>query len=254
MREELETRVERPAAGPAAIGADEQVLLDGQAREDAPALGHQRDAAAHAAVRGQPADRRRRRSAPRRAAPAAAPAIASSSVVLPAPLAPMMRHGLALVDLERRCRTAPGSRRRSALERARTLRAGSLHVDPQVDALTSGVGHHRRRARRRRASGPTSMHDAAGRRPRRSACTMCSIQTMAMPLGAGCAAIVVDQLAAPRARSGRRRSRRAAARRGAVASARASSSRLRSSSVSVPAARLALRSRPVSSSASSARA
>ena len=44
-REQLVDALERPAARPAAVGADQQVLLDGQAGEDPPALGHQHDAA-----------------------------------------------------------------------------------------------------------------------------------------------------------------------------------------------------------------
>ncbi len=57
-REQREDRLDRPGPGHgAAVGADQQVLLDGQRRKQPPALGHQRDAEAHDLGRAERADR-----------------------------------------------------------------------------------------------------------------------------------------------------------------------------------------------------
>src|SRR5262249_25544858 len=55
-REELVDALERPAAGPGAIRADQEILLDGEAGKDSTALGHQRDAERDDLVGGSAAD------------------------------------------------------------------------------------------------------------------------------------------------------------------------------------------------------
>ena len=83
------------------LAADEQVLLDRQAGEDAPALGHEGDAERYPPVGAARAPIGcRRRSAPRPARGRRRPATALSSVDLPAPLAPMIATRLALVDVQ----------------------------------------------------------------------------------------------------------------------------------------------------------
>ena len=81
-------------------GAEPQVVGDRQAREDAPALGGERDAEAHDALGRQAGDRRCRRSTIRPAAAGTRPATAPSSDDLPAPLAPSTVDDLALVDAQ----------------------------------------------------------------------------------------------------------------------------------------------------------
>ena len=49
--------IERPAALPPELAADQQVLLDRERGEETAALGHQRDAAAEHLVGAEPADR-----------------------------------------------------------------------------------------------------------------------------------------------------------------------------------------------------
>ena len=84
----------RSAATPgvvARVGAHAQVLLDGELREDAAPLGHERQAAARDLEATAPADVLAVVHARGRPAGRTRPVIALSVVVLPAPLAPI-RH------------------------------------------------------------------------------------------------------------------------------------------------------------------
>ena len=105
QRERLEHRLLVPRARATDVATDDDVLLDGQRREDAPTLRHQRDAVERHDC--EPAsiaiETPSKRMSPRIGC--TSPTIAFSSVDLPAPLAPMID----TVSASATCRSMPNS-------------------------------------------------------------------------------------------------------------------------------------------------
>ena len=129
----------------------------------------------------------------RRAAPAATPAMRPQERRLAGAVGADDRHRLALGHLERDAE----ERLEVAVERAIRLAdaraALTSTLDPQVDALHLGARHHRVRRPVHQQLRAEVDARRAGRPPSSSACTMCSIQTIATPRRAD-APDHVDQL------------------------------------------------------------
>src|SRR5690606_35856034 len=249
-REQLVHGLQRPGAGPPAVGAGEQVLLDGERAEQPPPLRHQRDARRDPPVRGEAGDVAAGEvNGPRGGG--VEPGQGPQQRGLARAVGPDDRQHLAALHLE----AEPVHGAQQAVVDGEAADRQQRH-DPSSCPGPPPRYSSRTFASDRTATGsPSATTSPPARQTIRatvftSACTTCSIQTTPSP--PECSRLIISTSSATSGSVSPPATSSSRSRRGPVPSARATSSRLRCSSVSRPAGVLARSARPVRSSTSMA--